>query len=177
MAKKRKPRKAKPVNDNEPRPTRRVSDTVLMRLLDEHHQDSLSDIANVYQRLTTHLGFKFMKFKETIPGGSRANTSELALDTAARIVDWRNACTTRKLNSQVVMLIVAEGQAIAGIMQSLDMSRRCVVGHLRACLTVWSVHAKRCNDSVLRKSMEEIPAHCRCSQAVQIQPVRNLVQY
>jgi hypothetical protein len=131
-------------------PTRRVSDAVLMRMLDEHMQDSLSDIGAVYQRLTSALGFKAMQFQEHIRAQTSMSMNDRALDIVAAIVSWRKDCKGRGLDTRPVMLIVSDGMSILGIMRALRMRRACVSAQLRATLAVWSVRRRTIQIEELR---------------------------
>lgn len=167
---KRKRQKAPPP----PRPTRRISDSLLMKILDPHMQDSLSDIAAIYQRLASSLGYKFMQWKEYVKAQSSVSVDDRAIDAASAIARWRIACENRRLEPKTVMLVVQDGAGIAHIMRTLKMKRLCVEMHLRACLTLYSFTRQRVNAPECNRVISSL-THCDChvrrrKSAIQARP-------
>ena len=149
-----------------PKATRRVSDAVLARALDEHMLDSMSDIADTYQRLSVQLGFKSMRFQEYVRVQSSQNVTDKAADLVSSIASWRKTCSSRGLDPRTVMLVVADGMSISGVMRALHLCRPCVRVQLRACLSVWSLFRKRCDAKEVARSIYAVSAHCpRAKQA------------
>lgn len=149
---KRKRQKAPPP----PKPTRRVSDATLMRVLDEHMLESLSDIAAMYQRLASSLGYGTMKWKEYIKVQSSLTNNDRWLDSAGVIASWRVACGKHRLNVNTVVMVVTEAAGLSAIMKKLKLTRNSVVRHLRACLAVWSLKRKRINTEELIRLLREV---------------------
>lgn len=146
-----------------PKATRRVSDSVLIRILDNHMLESLSDIADAYQRLASSLGYKTMQWKEYVKTQQSITNDERWLDHAAVIARWRKACEKRKLDARTVMLVVADGAGIAQVMRTLKMKRECVEKHMRACLTQWSYTRKKVNIEELLRTIQDL-ASCHCGR-------------
>jgi hypothetical protein len=144
-----------------PRATRRVSDSVLMRVLEDHMLESLSDIAATYQRLASSLGYKFMQWKEYVKASSSISVNDRWLDAASAIATWRKMCEKRRLDARAVMLIVADGASLATIMRALKKKRAYVEHHLRACLTLWSFTRRRVNaEELIRTIQNLVSAKC-----------------
>ena len=141
-------------------PMRRHSDVVLARALDAHMQDSLSDIAELWQRLSARLGAKTMQYREYVPSSSTPSDKQL-IDTVSRLVQWRKACDKRKLRSGTVMLLVTDGMTFSSIARQLKLHRHCIRAHIRACLTVWSFWNKRCNAKELAIQYDAFIACCK----------------
>lgn len=146
-----------------PKATRRVSDSVLARVLDNHMLESLSDIADTYQRLAASLGYKAMQWKEYIKTQKSMTNDEKWLDHASIIARWRQQCERRDLDTRTVMLVVADGAGLAQVMRTLKMSRQCVEKHLRACLTQWSFTRKKCNIEEFIRTIADV-ASCNCGR-------------
>jgi len=160
MSKKKISKKVKAVEDEQP--TRRMSDTILMRMLDDHMQESISEIADIYQRLCSLMGMKFMKFEErtAVQTSRNADTGSQAVELANRIASWRKQCDRRRFKSQVVMDIVTDGCSIANVMRRMKLKRACVQAHLRACLTLWSIGRKRAGPQELKFTTSQISVCC-----------------
>ena len=142
--------------------TRRMSDSRLMAMLDDHMLESLSDIGAVYQRLASSLGYRKANFEPRVVSSSPDPNKKLdkALDSAAEIADWRKACTKWGMNSRVVMLVVADGQSLSGVMRELGIQRDCARVHLRGCLTVWSMFKRRVMAVEVQRHHDIIRACC-----------------
>ena len=149
MPNKNKKRKKKPLRLEQQRrdakPTRRLSDSVLMRILDEHMRESLSDIADIYQKVMSNMGMKSMQWKEYIKVSSSVNSNEHVLDIVFKISAWRKQCEKRHIDARPVMLIIADGLSLTGLRSKLRLSNRLIIFHLRAALALWSLSAKRVN--------------------------------
>jgi hypothetical protein len=152
-------RKAKTPKED-PKPTRRISDTMLMRVLDPHMLESLSDIAAVYQKLMGSLGYGSQKFSDKPRVDTSVTFKETALEHAEIIATWQKECIKRKLRPQSVLLIITDGHNLVSLMRQLRLKLHCVKAQLRACLTVWSVHRKRCNISELQIQLKQKRACC-----------------
>jgi hypothetical protein len=126
------------------KPTRKVSDVLLSRMLDPHMVDSLGDISVLYQRLASLLGYRSFKYEARVHVQSIATAADRAVDTAVILGKWKTKCEHLKLRSKVVTLIASDGMSVTSVMRILRMRRECVRAHLRACLAVWSFLSKRC---------------------------------
>ena len=159
-----KAKKSKPVRQAAPpppRPTRRISDSKLMRMLDAHMQESLSDIAVIWQRLFGQLGYKAMHYEERVKVQTSFSVTDNALDNIAAINNWRRSCERRGIDSRGVMAIVTDGASIQTIMNRLCLTRTCVCAHMRACLTLWSFWRKRCDTIEVNKQVAAAMASSR----------------
>lgn len=157
----RKQEKKRKKEEAEGKPTRRISDTLLMRALDPHMQESLSEIAAVYQRLMGSLGLKTPNFYTDRPRvGTSITFRETALETAHIIANWQKQCIRRKLRSQLVLLLISDGDNITTLMRKFKLKRECVKLQLRACLSVWSLARKRINFAELNNHLIAKRACC-----------------
>lgn len=147
-----RPKKSKKIKLEEPK--RKISDAVLMKMLEPHMQESISDIADIYQKLSSQLGLKFMQFTERVSVNSSVSNNEHVVDTAAKIAKWREECGRRRFDSRTVMLIIADGMNLSEVARKLKISVEWVKLHVRACLTVWSVWQRRC-------SLQEVSIHAK----------------
>ena len=142
----------------EPKATRRMSDSRLMAMLDYHMQDSISEIAHAYQLLASSLGYRTANFQPRIVQSTPDPSKKIntAFDCAASISDWRNSCQSWDMDSRAVMLVVADGNSVSGVMRETGWSREHVKHQLRGCLTVWSLTKQRVQVIEVRKHREAV---------------------
>jgi len=160
-------------------PTRRVSDSILMRVLDPHHRESLSDLAELYQKLSRQLGMRTTKYGEYAKVQSSMKVQDHAIDLASQIARWQNDCKKRRVNSKTVMHIIADGASIAQISRTLKLHRDKVILHMRAALTIYSLWRKRCSLLELTTSLNCLRASPRKRSKIKNSPVhidRGLVE-
>jgi hypothetical protein len=140
--------------------TRRMSDSRLMAMLDYHMQESISEIANAYQLLASSLGFRKANFEPRIVSSSPDPNKkiDLAFDCAASIADWRKQCESKSMDARAVMLVVADGCSISGIMRETGWTREHAGHQLRGCLTVWSLSRQRVQSIEVSKHQQAIKA-------------------
>jgi hypothetical protein len=130
-------------------------------MLDHHMQESLSDIARLFQKLAGAMGYKTMKYQEQIKVQTSNAWTDRALDDLEAINNWRKVCDRRGIDSRGVVAIVANGWSVSTIMHSLRLTRECVRAHLRASLTIWSFWRHRCGTLEVAAQIKEARACCR----------------
>ena len=144
-----------------PAPTRRLSDTVLARLLDDHMQDSLGEISALKLRLASALGAGVFNYDQKPKGtGTGLSKIEAATDAMQGIVRWEQACKKRGYIFKTVDLAV-EGINLGAIAKQLRLSRECVRLHMRSALALWSMFRQRCNGEEVNSKHAELLSCCR----------------
>jgi len=161
---KRKIKQEAPKREENQQPIRRIQDIVLSRMLDEHMLESLSDLGDLWQKLSSRLGAKSMKFEEHVRVNSSVSMNDRAIDFAAAIADWRNSCHRRKLDTRLVMSIISDALSVSGIVRKYKMNRYCVRSQIRACLGVWSFFRKRIAPKEVNILVHECWTCCRISK-------------
>jgi len=149
MPNKNRKRRKKELQTVTPKIERRASDTRLMKMLDEHMMESLSDIGDLYQRIMSRMGAKAMQWKEYLKVSSSLNSNEQALEMMWAISQWRLKCAKYEVDTRGVMMLVADGMSISSISRKLSLSGETVTSHLRAALGIWSLQRHRVNQAVV----------------------------
>lgn len=154
MARRRKDRKRVEAPPP-PKPTRRISDVLIARMLEEHMQESLSDIGELYQRLLGRMGAKTAKFQEYVNVSASVSANDIALDLVASIVAWRQHCEKLDIDCRPVMALIQDASSIATMMHTFHMRRKHVRQHVRSSLAVWGLRRGRCNAAEVARIMRE----------------------
>jgi hypothetical protein len=143
------------------RATRRVSDTVIARMLDEHMQESLSDIAALRIKIEASFSGGIFNYDRTPGKGANGlSKSERALDAIQALKNWEKHCEKRKYAWQTVTLTIG-GLSHGAISKQLRLSRECVRLHMRASLVLWSLARKRCGTEEVDSNDRNLRESCR----------------
>jgi hypothetical protein len=147
------------------RPTRKVSDMVLARMLDDHMLDSLSDIGLLYQRLNSLMGYRSFKYEARVQVGRSEHMMDNVIDVSGALHRWKKLCEKNKMRTQVVILIASDGISVKNVMRITRLKMDCVRAHLRGCLGIWSLLSKRCSWLEVQGLKRNILACCGRAKA------------
>lgn len=131
---------------------RNISSGVLLRTFEDHQLESLGDIAAIFRRLERALGYRTMRFQEYISGGGVSDGIH-ALHLISELKRWCEECERWRLDTDTVVYLARDNLPISRIVQIMGYPRVRVLLHQQCCLTVWSIHKKRCGADELRLNM------------------------
>jgi hypothetical protein len=126
-----------------------VSNAYLLRIFEDHQLESMGDLSDKYRNLERSLGYRMMQYEEYLKnsgGGSGAD----GLYELEVIIRWKKQCLRWNLDPDPAEYMIRDNCAIAPIIRHTGYPRDRVVFHIRGCLTVRSVEARRCGSDELK---------------------------